>query len=266
MIGEQYFFKNNSELNMRAIVVDSFQKKFKSVDSVYVIDGDNAHHLINVVRVKTTEKILIFDGNGQTFECKIEKVSKKDITVVVTNVVVETSKHMIDILVSPPKKDAFSEIIKNATELGIRNLFLLESQFAQINEQTMLKKERIDRLIESAMQQSNNPFFLTVHSEFKKIHKDKSTLLESFFDSYKYIFYFSSQTHMQSNGLGYQFSQDDKVLLIIGPEGGFSNEEESVLSRHKNVKTLHLPSYILRSENAVLACAGYTLSFLVNSK
>ena len=44
--------------------------------------------------------------------------------------------------------------------------------------------------------------------------------------------------------------------LIIGPEGGFSETEESALETRANVKFIHLPSYILRTPTAVCTAAG----------
>ena len=56
--------------------------------------------------------------------------------------------------------------------------------------------------------------------------------------------------------------KNKKSLIIIGPEGGLSNEEESSLAKVENCKTISLPTNIMRAPTAASYCLGYCAGIL----
>ena len=142
-----------------------------------------------------------------------------------------------------------------AAQIQLVPVFLLQSQFAQeveIGE----GKSRFLKIIESAMIQSNNPFF----TKFEQTIPFAD--LEIFLKQAKYekIFYFTSLASTAAfPSPALPLTKKDKTLFIIGPEGGFSTEEESYFSNNPQISKHHLNSYILKAQTAVVAAAGFLL-------
>jgi 16S rRNA (uracil1498-N3)-methyltransferase len=149
--------------------------------------------------------------------------------------------------ISLPKKDAFEEILKISVECGVNEIHPLSSKYSQYQ---FIESERSNKLIESALIQSNNFYWPSIKPQIN---------LDSFLNSTKSeIFYFTSKP----------VSIDKKIfspsllnsIILIGPEGGFSNEEDEIISNHKNSIPLHLSTPILRAPTATAAAFGYLLA------
>lgn len=231
---------------MRAV----FLNEFKGGDEIAEITGDSAHHLVKVVRIKPEEKILILNGLGDHFECDVQTVSKKSVTVQILVQKRLEKKHNIDLALCPPKKDATADILKYSVELAINKVFPIESQYSQLK---IENNERTFRLIESAMIQSNNPYLLEIEEG-----RNFETLDELFKD-YDFIYYFSSHSNIKQCE---KLENKHKILIIIGPEAGLSYEEEEFLLTHKKVNVVHFDSWILRSQTAVCSAVGYVFGLM----
>jgi 16S rRNA (uracil1498-N3)-methyltransferase len=211
-----------------------------------IISGESAHHL-NVVRVKHNEEILILNGCGQKFLSKILEINKKEVLLEILNCEKVQSYHQISLALATPKKDAFEDIIKSAVELGVTEIYPLSSQYSQFE---FIKNDRTDRLIESAMVQSNNPYFPTIHGQntldnfLKNVNND--------------LIYFSAKP----TAAPLEIIKTRKYTILIGPEAGFSESEEEQIFANPVTTTIHLPVPILRAPTAAIASLGHLLAYL----
>ncbi len=237
---------------MRAIFLGASQ--FLDHQENFVIKDDNAHHLIKVVRIQLHEKILILDGKGNKRFCSITQINKKEVHLQLDKKIFETRKHNIDVFLGAPKKEAFEKIIKLSVELGISQLYPFTGAFTQLKN---FSEERASRLIESSIIQSNNPYLLKI-SPFLPFQN-----IIELSKNYKSVLYFTPQASPQD--ISTSFTQEDKILLIIGPEAGPSLEEEKTLLSIPNMAFLSLNTYILRSETALATAMGYALAFYKKS-
>jgi 16S rRNA (uracil1498-N3)-methyltransferase len=225
---------------MRSIYVPTI---LSQSDEFCVEDKSEYHHLVNVVRIKIGEQVLFLNGLGTTVICEVISVSKKSISFkkIETNENVRCNNLILALCQT--KKDALDEIIKSSVELGFKKIYLLESDFSQ---RYPLNRPRIDKLIVSAMEQSNNPFFLEVVEE-----PSFSVFVEENKDS---LIYFSA-----SKSLKAEFDNvSNKMIMLIGPEGGLSGNEEALLKEY-NVPFCHFDTKILRSKTAIACAAGYLM-------
>jgi 16S rRNA (uracil1498-N3)-methyltransferase len=208
------------------------------------ISGEVAHHL-SVARVKTGEEILVLNGNGEYATCKVENLTKKDVLLKTIKVSKENKKHNVSIAIGVPKKDAMEDIIKICVELGVNNIYPLTTQYSQYK---LEENERLFRIIESALIQSNNLYW-------PKIYKQNS--LEFFLENLKVpLVYFSSRKI--DNNLS--INSDEEIVILIGPEGGFSSTEEQLIRNYKLTNAIHLDTAIMRAPTAVATSVGYLLS------
>lgn len=234
---------------MRAV----YLKNLDISDNEIVLTDDKAFHLLKVVRVKVGEKLLVLNGLGIKAYSTIIACDKKSVTIVVNERQTECRRSFIDLLLASPKKDACADIVKYACEIGINSIIPLKSEFSQNG---LESGDRLERLIEAGVIQSNNPFGLKVQEEVDFNEIDKVL------DSYDHCFYFSSVSSAEVSAF---IKSSERILLIIGPEGGFSSEEESFLTTHTSVKTKQFPSWILRSQTAVCVSSGYVFGLMQNN-
>lgn len=234
---------------MRAILISSEQKhcEFETGQSV-VISGDQHHHLTKVVRVKVDEKILLLNGMGLKVITKILSIDKKSVKLEVLHSEQIEDKRFINLFLGLPKRDALELSIKMSVELGVKKIFLYESEFSQLKI-SHLKKDRLHAVVESALIQSNNPYQPEIEFAEKLEQRAGSNLFL-----------------LSPNGTQNYKKVDntEELVFFIGPEGGWSlNEEQEILSF--GAVELQLGDHILRTPTAVAAAMGYGQSIIHQS-
>jgi len=231
---------------MRAVFIEKIDKG----SSELIIEGSYARHLIKVVRVKEGEKLLVLDGKGTNISGEVSKVEDKKVILKVEKVQTFTKTKRPDLALGMPKKEAFEDVIRSSVELGLGKIIPVKTEFSQMEPK---RTERLTKLIESALIQSNNPFMLEL-DEFINFKE-----LMGRISSYDKVLYFCSHQNFTVKKI-LEIKKSDKILMIIGPEGGLSLEEEKALSTLNTVFFLNLPSYILKTQTAVSACSGWVFA------
>jgi 16S rRNA (uracil1498-N3)-methyltransferase len=214
------------------------------IGETFELKGDKAHHFIKVVRLKLNEKILGLNGHGKKSTFEITEINKKTLKLKCLSINnTERPEYYIDLAVAQVKKEAMDLSIKVACELGINKIKICETEFSQ---KIKLNPERINKLIESSMEQSNNAFMPSV-----ELCAFKDVLTEN----YDEFVYFSS---IEQESTELKFDKLKKYLIIIGPEAGYSKiEEEAILK--SGAKLINLATPILRTQNAIPCAVGYLL-------
>ncbi len=234
---------------MRAILIKNIKLE---KDSKISVEGDSAHHL-NVVRAKVNEEILILNGIGSKAKAKVIAVGKKIVDLHIINVEYFEKKSEMILFLGVPKKDAFEDILKNAIECGFTKIIPMNTKFSQYEVQ---QNERIEKIIESALIQSNNTYAPNIHEQINIKDIDK-------FDFNAHLSILMSVR--KTNHKELKLSEKSSVAIFIGPEGGFSAEEEDFILNSKfNVCTAQMPCPILRAPTAVAVSAGYVFSLRNN--
>jgi 16S rRNA (uracil1498-N3)-methyltransferase len=220
-----------------------------AIGEVVHISGDTAHHL-NVVRIKSNEAILLLNGKGSRLTGKVLSIQKNLVEIQATDYQEVQPSHDLSLAIANPKKDAFEDILKAAVELGIKNIYPLSSDFSQYD---YIPSERVERILESALIQSNNAFMPVVHSQ---------TSLKEFLAKHTdtIVFFNSRLTRGPNNDSAAQ----QKKTILIGPEGGFSPAEVEIISQYSLIQEIHLPTPILRAPTAVASSVGYLLALRNN--
>lgn len=227
---------------MRAVLLNK-EITENDIGKELTLDGDSARHLIKVIRIKKFERILLLNGNGCKSEVEITHIDRKTLTLKVISSVLVKDSRRLSLFLGLPKKDAFESIVKMSSEIGIKNIYLYRSEFSQ---QSIEINDRIERIEESAIVQSNNPF---------KINFSEVSSFDEVFRDFSNIVHFSTFSNTQFT--------DDKLLgealMVIGPEAGFSESEEEAINSFDNVSVLNLETNIMRAPTALAVASGYML-------
>ncbi len=222
-----------------------------SIDGILRISDDRSHHLLKVARVKNGDEVLLLDGKGGRYNSEVINCTKKEVSLRVTSFEKAQQKSRIDIAIGLPKREAFEAALKNATQVGVSEVYPFRADFSQWS---IKNTDRVSSVIESALIQSNNPYLPIIHNEVES--------LDGLFEIFKEYDVILLTTLRESKELKIKEElnlEDIRVLLIIGPEGGLSTREEDLVLKESNVYGLKLPTPILKTENAVSTIVGYVL-------
>lgn len=213
---------------------------------LYTLNELESKHCIRVLRLKTGNNISLTDGKGNIYLTEIIEDHPKRCTVRVTEVQKEIGKrpYNIHIAVAPTKNIARIEwLIEKATEIGIDEITPL---ICEHSERKNVNKERLTKVATSAIKQSLKAYHPKVNDmiDFKKF-------IQTEFVGEKYIAYCSD---LYRDSLRNIYKKKTNALILIGPEGDFSQSEVELAMHHK-FKPVSLGLSRLRTETAALfAC------------
>lgn len=227
---------------MRAVYLKDLE-----INDQYFLKGDAHHHLVHVVRIEIGEKILLLDGKGLNVECEVASFNKKE---VVLNKLAHKQTQLsyrLDIALGVPKKDAFDLCMKQVVELGIHTVYLVRSDYSQMR---LPENDRIEKLLISGLEQSNSPLLT---------HFQETTFADIDYSQYQSVVLLDSQNNVQAD----KFVKGN-ILLIVGPEGGFSPEEFQFFEKLPHLVRLNLPTPIMRTPTALSCGTGIVLQRLMD--
>lgn len=230
---------------MRALYIQELK-----VQNEYVLSGDILHHIVNVVRISKDDELLLLNGLGLKVLTTASEVAKRKVSLTFKSSENSVQDNSLDIVLGMPKRDALEVCLKEAVELGISTIYLVKSDYSQMK---FMDEDRVQNLLVSALEQSNAPFIpKVVHCSWSEMNYDK----------YKAVVMMDSQIE-DKNVPPLEKAINGPILLVVGPEGGFSSDERSHLHSLKNVSILKLPTPILRTPTALAAGAGIVWQLLL---
>lgn len=220
-----------------------------SVQPDYILKDEALHHLVNVVRIEAGDELLLLNGAGLFVETRVERISKRELNLKMIKSYQQERNFTFDLALAMPKREALELCLKEATELGFRNIYLIRSDFSQMR---MPEAERMEKLVVSALEQSNAPYLPQIsEASWNSIP----------WANYAEALLMDSQTKIEPTPVHHPATAPR--LLIVGPEGGFSPQELTYLHSQEKVKVVNLPTPILRTPTAVATGAGIMLISLL---
>lgn len=229
---------------MRAIYLPHLQNDLAAEKEITLSD---IHHLVNVVRVQENEEVLLLNGKGLKAIARINSITKKQVQLKILSQQKVDPQLNISLAQCIVKKEAMEDILRASVETGLIQVYPLQSQYSW---HLFLPETRIEAILGHAAEQSNNPNLPLVSSPTK--------LIDFNFKEFDHVLYFTSNSEAQRKAQ--PISKTQKILLLIGPEGGLAPAEEELLFKQSNFSFFHLPTPILRAPTAVLVATGFTLS------
>ena len=235
-------------LFMKRVYCNSILKQ----GSTYELEKKYYIHLVKVMRLKVGDQVSLF--NNTSGEWKSEIVDIKNnflIAKTISQVSTPQAETPIDLMFSPIKYQNSESVIRQSTEMGIRSIF--PTIFKRtIN--TKINLNKFNTYAIGAAQQSERLSIPNIHdlNDLKnqsKIISSKTILM--FDENLKGIHL--SQAKIESNS---------EILVVIGPEGGFEEEERLFISKSsKNFLNVSLGSNILKADTAVIAALSLTFHY-----
>ena len=212
---------------------------------------EEAAHSIRVLRLSVGSEIEITDGKGHFYKAEISSIAGKHCYVQAKETIEQPKgwQGRVHIAIAPTKNiDRIEWMVEKAVEIGLDEITFLNCRFS---ERKVVKTDRIERIVVSAMKQSLKPFKTQVNElvDFKKFIAQPT-------EGAKYIAHcYESEKLLLKDAL--QAGEDATVL--IGPEGDFSPEEVE-LAIKAGYRPVSLGNSRLRTETAgLVACHTYIM-------
>ena len=211
------------------------------------IQSKQLHYLTNVMRRKRDDILSIFNEVDGEFIGKIINDSKRNLTIKLLQKIKDPEKKVdIWVIFAPVKKSSTDFIIQKATELGASCLVPV------ITERTITRNINLKRMQEIVIEASEQSERITI-PEIKPIQKLADVICS--WNKNRKIFYGdeTERNQKEERCFNHQTLFNPSGAILIGPEGGFAQNEISFLKSKEFVVPINLGPRILRSETAVIS-------------
>ena len=215
------------------------------------LDSVEAHHLIHVMRVGKGQWVELFDGNGTVAEATVVKLKRKDVMANVEHIekLAPRQTGRVIIATSTAKGQRFDWLISKCTELGADAIIpVLYERTVKLAKGKNLIERYTKLMIAAAKQCGLN--FLPAVSEPTPLTKAIETL-QTDYPNATMVF---GSLNDDAKPITEITEKDKDVIAFVGPEGGMTEEEETLLKNAGAVE-VQLTSTVLRVETAAAAFA-----------
>jgi 16S rRNA (uracil1498-N3)-methyltransferase len=219
----------------------------------YELDEKESRHCIKVLRMTAGTAVKVIDGKGNLYEGVVDKPDPKKCRIIINNVIREFEKrdyklHIAISLLKNPER--FEWFVEKSVEIGIDEITPL---ICKNTERQRIKPDRINNIIVSAMKQSLKAGMTLLND---------ATSFEDFlkrdFKGTKLISH--CYPDRERVKIDQEYKKGEDGLVLIGPEGDFSNIEIA-RAAESGFRPVHFGKSRLRTETAgIVAC--YSINFL----
>ena len=219
-------------------------------DNRFILEQSDIHHIKNVMRNKNNDKIeVVYDK--KTFICNIDNIN--DCSLSIVEELEENNELDIELVVvcSLVKEQKMDLILQKLTELGVSKIIPLKTErsIVKIDEKRESKKLiRWQAICKEASEQAKRnsvPIVTDVYT-MKDLIKEESDI--------KLLCSVNEKNNFINNYLQ-NYENCAKMIVVIGPEGGFSDKEEEFLVSN-GYNRVSLGNRVLRVETATIYVAS----------
>lgn len=230
-----------------------FVEKIIPTTGFISITGQEARHIINVLRMKKGEKLILMDGKGQLYESTIEKLYHKEVKVKIKKSISPPPPSLIEISLGQAliRSHPMDYLIQKVTELGINSLYPFYSERTVIKLKTDQLLNKMDHWLEIMKSTCKQCGRLTLPTLNSPVPLEELIRNESDKDTLK-ILVWENEDKTDLKKLLRSMSLLPRILTIVGPEGGFTTGEIS-LAREAGFHIISLGNRILRAETAAVS-------------
>lgn len=216
------------------------------IATVRELSEEESQHCVRVLRYTRGDKILLTDGKGTTYEAIITNPHPKHCAFEILSSERQQRTHdfRLHIAIAPTKNiERLEWMVEKCTEIGVDEITPLLCRFS---ERKTIREDRLEKVILSAAKQSLTPYLpklnpLTTYTELLKRADEEQRFIAHCYKDDK-------------RQLKTEIVKGKSILVLIGPEGDFS-EEEVKGALNAGLVPVSLGNSRLRTETAgVVAC------------
>ncbi len=219
------------------------------------ITGNDATHLLYAMRVRPNQVFVIVDKNGTVAQAKVVSCTSDTVNMKLVSFIDDANTESpIEVVLAQclPKSDKMDYIVQKAVELGVNSIVPVISSHCIVKYDNKKRQNRLlkwQKVADEAAKQCGRTS-LPVIKDFMNLPQ----LIENsdYKDYCRLICYEAEEKQGIAQVLQSVDEKQDKFLVLIGPEGGFS-PQEAELCKQAGFFSISMGSRILRTETASLA-------------
>ncbi len=219
---------------------------------IAILSAEESAHATQIFRLKLNDIVYVTQGDGRIYEAQIIQVDKRFCTLKLLSTVPNFNiSSFLHLAIAPTKNiERFEYFLEKVTEIGVQSITPLISQRS---ERTVIKSERLEKILISAMKQSLSGFLpkLNPIQTFDQFLKNIPHAEQKFI------------AHCNSNSLPLLknlYQKNTNCVILIGPEGDFTTAEVEK-AEQQNFISISLGNRRLRTETAGVV-AAHTIALL----
>ena len=216
------------------------------IDTQNCLSEEESAHCVRVLRYTRGDEILLTDGRGNTYNARITNPNPRHCEFQVISKEKQQKSHnfYLHIAIAPTKNiERLEWMVEKCTEIGVDEITPLLCRFS---ERKQIREDRLQKIILSAAKQSLTPYLPRLNPL-----TDFSTFINNAREDTRFIAHCYNEDKRE---LRREIQQGKSCLILIGPEGDFSQEEVQTALQHGFVP-VSLGNSRLRTETAgVVAC------------
>jgi 16S rRNA (uracil1498-N3)-methyltransferase len=219
------------------------------------LSGEEAAHIAHVLRMGMGGAVTLFDGSGYDYAARITEISKGTVTLAVTGKEFAVSEPRIHITLCQAviKNDKFEYAVQNCKEIGVARIvpFLAERCVKKPkSEENFTGRAR--RIALEACKQCGRSLVPEV-TGVKRVDE-----LREYFEGARVLLAYERERHTAMKEVLEENAKEENIVIIIGPEGGFTEDEAQMLSKEGAIR-VSLGKLILRAETAGVAASAMVM-------
>jgi 16S rRNA (uracil1498-N3)-methyltransferase len=210
------------------------------------LDRFAVHHVISVLRLSVHDPLIVFNGEGGEFSAIISKISKKEVLVILETFhdVERESTLKIHLGQGISRSERMDFTIQKSVELGVDAITPLITERSRVklsDERWQRRTEHWQRIMIQACEQCGRNRIPVLYPVMKY-----SVWVEQVLAPLKFILFPHAENKLYPSR-----NFEKEIVLLVGPEGGLSEEEERLAKQH-GFQGLKLGNRVLRTETAAL--------------
>ncbi len=219
------------------------------LEKITIDEKDVVHHVANVMRNHVGEKICLVN-TGVEVIYELTAITSEQINLQLVEELKDNNelKIPVDAAIAFLKKDNFELSLQKLVELGVNQVkpVKFERSVVKLDGKWHKKSKRYEEILKSAAKQSRRNYVPGI--------SEPQTLKQIDLASYDLVIVcYELEKETSLYDLDNKISQAQKILFLIGPEGGISENEIELLKAQSNTKIITLGKRILRAETAVIS-------------
>jgi len=221
-----------------------------SANATLTLDAATIHYVLNVLRLRDNSDIEVFDGHGKSYSANLCIKGKRDAELVTSNEVFPSTESplKIELLQVLSRGEKMDWTIQKAVELGVSSIRPLTSERCNVKLDAKRLQSRYQHwqgVINSACEQCGRNIVPKLKHLLDITELANENIIAS---DHQWLLHPEAEDSLTENKL----AKIKSVGLLIGPEGGFSNNETHLLSQ-SGFKQKRFGPRILRTETAAIA-------------
>lgn len=212
-------------------------------NNVFILKNDDIYHITKVMRMKVNDEVEIV-YNKKVYLCQIESLNPLKCTIKKELDMDNENTYQIILIQSMVNETKMDLILQKGTEVGINEFYPYNATNSVIKDNGKMDKKiiRWQRIVKEASEQSKRNIIPVVHdlvkiSDINKIQGDLKLILSV------------NECQVTLKSILQKHKDYDTIIIVVGPEGGFTKEEEEKFIENGYIRT-SIGKRVLRTETA----------------